>query len=116
VEVLREDGFGFDLDAPLGVEQCGDDHGGGGADVGEDFAVGAADLLPVFGAGEEDAGADDVLEGLPAPAWVRAFSMMARTARVCSAGERSSAPTGPVPETWTTLPMRTAREKPMMGS
>lgn len=42
--------------------------------------------------------------------------MMARAARVCSAGEASSAPTGPVPETCTTLPMRTAREKPMMGS
>ena len=51
-----------------------------------------------------------------APAWVRAASISLRTTRVCSAGERSSAPTGPVPETWTTLPMRTAREKPMMGS
>ena len=28
----------------------------------------------------------------------------------------SSAPRGPVPETWTMLPTRTAREKPMMGS
>ena len=58
-----KDGFGLDLDAPLRVEELFDgDHGGGGADVGEDLAVGAADLLPVFGVGEVHARADDVLE------------------------------------------------------
>src|SRR6185437_814000 len=59
-----KDGFGFDLDAPPGIEELfDDDHGGGGTDAGEDLAVGAADLLPVFGVGEIYAGADDVLEG-----------------------------------------------------
>lgn len=57
-------GFGFDLDAPGGVEEGGhDDHGGCGAGNGEELAVDAADLFPVFGAGEVDAGADDVLDG-----------------------------------------------------
>ena len=60
---LVEDGFGFDFDGPPGVEELGDDHGGSGADGGENFAVGPADFFPVFGAGEEDAGADDVGEG-----------------------------------------------------
>ena len=58
-----DDGFGLDLDAPLRVEQLFDgDHGGCGADVGEDLAVGTPDLLPVLGMGEVDARTDDVLE------------------------------------------------------
>lgn len=58
-----DDGFGLDLDAPLRVEQLFDgDHGGCGADVGEDLAVGTPDLLPVLGMGEVDARADNVLE------------------------------------------------------
>ena len=57
-------GVGFDLDAPGGIEEGGDDdHGGGRAGDGEEFAVDATDLFPVFGAGEIDAGADDVLDG-----------------------------------------------------
>jgi hypothetical protein len=60
-----EDSFGFDFDGPEGVEQSGDDHGGGGTDGAEGFAVGAAYGFPVLGAGEKDAGADDVGEGGP---------------------------------------------------
>ena len=60
---LRQDGFGFDLYAPLWVEQGGDDHGGCGTDCAEYFAVGAADLFPVFCMGDEHAGADYVVEG-----------------------------------------------------
>jgi len=60
---LGEDCFGFDFYAPLGVEEGGYDHGGGGADGSEDFAMSAAYFFPVLGMGEEDAGADDMLEG-----------------------------------------------------
>lgn len=57
-------GFDFDLDAPGGVEKGGDDdHGGGGTGDGEELAVDAGDLFPVFDAGEVDAGADDVFDG-----------------------------------------------------
>lgn len=52
---------GFDFDAPLGVEQSGDDHGGCGQDISEDFTVSAADLFPILCSGEEHAGAVDVL-------------------------------------------------------
>src|SRR5258708_19365592 len=50
------------------------------------------------------------------PAFLGAAAMRVRHWSVCSATSASSAPTGPVPETWMWLPMRTAREKPMMGS
>src|SRR5258707_10401446 len=50
------------------------------------------------------------------PAFLSAVAMRVRHWLVCSATSASSAPTGPVPETWMWLPMRTAREKPMMGS
>src|SRR6266403_2265897 len=50
------------------------------------------------------------------PAFLSAVAMRVRHWSVCSATSASSAPTGPVPETWMWLPMRTAREKPMMGS
>ncbi len=57
-------GVGFNLDAPGGVEQSGDyDHGGGRTDEREEFAVGSASGLPVFGVGEVDAGAVDMLDG-----------------------------------------------------
>src|ERR1700733_61329 len=63
VDISAENGFssgkdrvGVDLDAPLGVEELFDgDHCRGGTDVGEDLAVRAADLLPVFGVGDVDA-------------------------------------------------------------
>src|SRR6516165_132813 len=56
-------GLGLDLDQPGGVEQAGHDHrGGGGPDRGEDLAVRAGDIGPVFGAGEVHAGADHVLQ------------------------------------------------------
>src|ERR1700744_4523995 len=51
-----------------------------------------------------------------APASVSARSMILKTWRVCSSAEAWSAPTGPVPETCTVFPMRTAREKPIRGS
>ena len=58
-----KDGFGLDLDAPFGIQQFfDDDHSGGGTDVGEDLSVGAADLLPVLGVCDVDAGANDLLE------------------------------------------------------
>src|SRR5271154_820547 len=50
------------------------------------------------------------------PACLSAAAMRVRHWLVWSATSASSAPTGPVPETWTWLPMRTAREKPMIGS
>ena len=57
-------GIGFDLDAPGGVEQGGDyDHGGGGADEREEFAVDPPGDFPVLGVGEIDACAVDVLDG-----------------------------------------------------
>src|SRR3954468_20630954 len=57
-------GFGFDFYEPGGVEEAGhDDGGGGGADVGEDLAVGTGDFFPVLGGGEVDAGAEDMVEG-----------------------------------------------------
>jgi hypothetical protein len=59
----RNDRLGFDFHAPFGVEKGGDNHGGGGPDGGKDFAVGEADLFPVFGVGDEHAGADDIGEG-----------------------------------------------------
>jgi len=62
VRLLGDYGFGFDFYAPLGVEESGYDHGGGGADGSEDFSVGAAYFFPVFGTGEEHASADYVLE------------------------------------------------------
>ena len=62
--LLWNAGVGFDFDAPVWVEQGGDDdHGGGGADEAEELAVDAAGGLPVFGVGEVDAGAVDVLDG-----------------------------------------------------
>src|SRR5258708_16199074 len=50
------------------------------------------------------------------PALLSAVAMRVRHWPVCSAMSAWSAPTGPVPETWMWLPMRTAREKPMMGA
>src|ERR1700750_2303705 len=50
------------------------------------------------------------------PAFLRAVAMRVRHWLVCSATSASSVPTGPVPETWSWFPMRTAREKPMIGS
>jgi hypothetical protein len=58
--LVRQDGFSFDLDSPFRIKESGDHHRGGGANGAKDFAVRAADLFPVFSAGEEDAGADDV--------------------------------------------------------
>jgi hypothetical protein len=64
VRLFGDEGVGFDLDLPGGVEQGGDDdHGGGGPGDGEELAVDAAHGLPVAGAGEVDAGAVDVLDG-----------------------------------------------------
>lgn len=57
-----EDGFGFDLNSPFGVEESSHDHGGGGADGAKDLAMSAADLFPIFCAGEEHAGSDDVVK------------------------------------------------------
>ena len=54
--------FGFDFDAPLGIEQRGDNHGGCGADLPEDFAVGAADGFPIFLVGNEHTGAVHMLQ------------------------------------------------------
>jgi len=57
-------GVGFDLDAPLGVEQCGDDdHSGGRPGERKKLAMYAAGCLPIFGVGEIHAGAVDVLNG-----------------------------------------------------
>jgi len=61
--VLWEQGFGFDLHAPFGIEQGSNDHGRRGPDCTEDFAMRAAYFFPVLGMGEEHAGAVDVLEG-----------------------------------------------------
>ena len=55
--------FGFDFYAPFRIEQGSNHHGAGGAYSAENFAVGTAYLFPVFGAGDEHAGADDVVEG-----------------------------------------------------
>jgi hypothetical protein len=54
--------FGFDFDAPLGIEQRGDNHGRCGADLAEDFAVGAADGFPILLVGNEHTGAVHMLE------------------------------------------------------
>ena len=54
--------FGFDFDAPLGIEQRGDNHRGCGADLTEDFAVGTADRFPIFLVGNEYTGAVHMLE------------------------------------------------------
>jgi hypothetical protein len=57
-------GIGFNLNAPIWVEQTGDDdHGGGGKDDAEEFAVDSAGRLPVFDVREIHAGAVDVLDG-----------------------------------------------------
>src|SRR2546423_3562536 len=56
-----QQGFGFDLDLPAGVEEGGDgQHRGSGADRAEDLAVDGADGPGVGGVDEEGAGADDV--------------------------------------------------------
>ncbi len=63
-DALGDLGVSFDLDAPGGVEESGDDdHGGGGTDEGEELAVDLGGGLPVFDVGEVDAGAVDVLDG-----------------------------------------------------
>ena len=54
--------FGFDFDAPLGIEQRCDNHRGCGANLTEDLAVGAADRFPIFLVGNEHTGAVHVLE------------------------------------------------------
>jgi hypothetical protein len=60
--VTGEDGLGLDLDQPGGVEQGRHDHRGRGrADLAEDLAVRAGDLLPEPGVGEVHPGADHVL-------------------------------------------------------
>ncbi len=57
-------GVGFDFHAPSRVQKStDDDHGGGGAGDGKELAVDTGYLFPVFGAGEIDAGADDLLDG-----------------------------------------------------
>src|ERR1700677_3929294 len=54
----------FDFNAPVWIEQGGDDdHGGGRADEAEELTVDAAGWLPVLGVGEVHAGAVDVFEG-----------------------------------------------------
>src|SRR5438309_10861614 len=58
-----EDGVGFDLDEHLGGDQAADlHHAGGGADGGEEFAVGASDFLPIGDVDDEDACADYVFQ------------------------------------------------------
>jgi hypothetical protein len=122
-------GVHLDLDAPGGIEEGGyDDHGGGGMDGGREFAMHAAHGFPVIEVGEIDASADDVVEGGAGfhpsdqdlspgtPALERASTAITKIWRAWPSASRSSAPTGPVPDKWTALLTRTAREKPMMGS
>src|SRR5437763_3890984 len=55
----------------------------------------------------------------PAPALANASPMISKQRRACapaSAGQDPSDHTGPVPETSTRFPARSAREKPMVGS
>jgi hypothetical protein len=62
--LVRNTSVGFDFYTPIWVEEGGyDDHGGGGTDEAEEFAVYAAGGFPVFGMGEVHAGAVDVLDG-----------------------------------------------------
>ena len=61
---LRNDGVGVDFDEVAVADEGADfDEGVGGAGFGEVVAVGAANRDPVVGAGDVDAGADDVAEG-----------------------------------------------------
>jgi hypothetical protein len=57
----------------------------------------AAHGLPVFGVGEEHAGADDIVEG-SAGFGQRLFGDLEDAAGLAGGVFRSSAPTGPVPE------------------
>ena len=57
-------GICFNFYAPFRVEQRGDDnHGSGGTDETEKFAVDAAGGLPVFGASEVHTGTVDMFDG-----------------------------------------------------
>jgi hypothetical protein len=57
-------GIHFDFDAPIWIEQGGNNnHGCGGADVAEGLAVHASYRFPVFYMGKIHAGSDDVLKG-----------------------------------------------------
>ena len=88
-----------------------------GPDVAEDLAVGRHRAFGVGGRGEERAGADDVAGGRAASA--SAASTISQQRRAWSAvdsGQPPSGITGPVPETSTRSPVRTARENPMTGS
>src|SRR3954470_136461 len=51
-----------------------------------------------------------------APTSCSACSTISMQRRICAAGSASSAPTGPVPETSTRSPTRTARLNPISGS
>src|SRR5207248_9593503 len=58
------DSVRLDLDQPARVEEIADDdHRRGWTDVGEDLAVGSADLRPVLGPFQVDARTHDVLRG-----------------------------------------------------
>ena len=74
----------------------------------------AAYCFPIFNVGEKHARADHV--GERDPGFGQGFFGDDKNAAGLSGCVCLSAPTGPVPARCTTLPTRTAREKPMMGS
>ena len=64
LHLVVDDGIGFDLDQPFGIDEAGNLHDGiDGANVAEEFAMHGGDGLPIFDPCEEDARADDVSHG-----------------------------------------------------
>jgi hypothetical protein len=113
-----DDGLGFDLDAPARSSR---------AETAIIVAAGrTSPKTAPCTAPTESASAGSTrnirvrtTSRIPAPASVSAASMIAKQRRAwrpASSGHEPSGNTGPVPETRTRSPTRTAREKPMVGS
>lgn len=108
----------LDFHLPAGVEEPGDgDDGGGRPHILVHVLVHGVDGFGVGQVGEQDPGPDQSL--IVAPASSRATRLMSKHRRAWVVGSGSQCPsgqTGPVPETSTRSPARTARENPTLVS